>query len=199
MTMSKRVKRLEINALRRRATAQKRCDRFADEDWLELFAEWGRAGAFAAEPDFPVALAFYRDALTRAKAQADPPFDPPADFMPHLADLPDARLLNWRTRWRFPDVNAGWLWLSEMHDRAKNGRPPVTETEFAELADWFAANDERVYALSLPSQILDVGGGRKTSSANIRWGLTCGPRARGAGQVAEDLRRLRTLYGEDRR
>jgi hypothetical protein len=199
MTMRKRVKRLEINALRRPSTAKKRCDNYTDEDWLELFAEWGRAGAFAAEPDFPVALAFYRDALARAKAQADPPFDPPADFMPNMADMPDARLLNWRTRWRFPDVNAGWWWLSEMYDRVISGRPPVTEAEFGELGDWFAANDNRLYELSLPSQILDLGGGRKTSSANLRWGLTGGSRAKGAGKVAEDLRRLRTVYGEEGR
>ena len=51
----------------------------------------------------------------------------------------------------------------------------------------------------MPSQILDLGGGRKTSSANLRWGLTCGARARGAGQVAEDLRRLRAEVAEDLR
>jgi hypothetical protein len=197
MTMRVRMKRVEAEV--RRQTPAPRTARLTEEDWLERYEAWGRAGAFAAEPDFPTALAFYRDALAQAKAQADPPFDPPADFMPNLADLPDARLLNWRTRWRFPDVNAGWWWLSEMYDRVISGRPPVTEAEFRELADWFAANDERVYALSLPSQVLDLGGGRRTSSANLRWGLTCGPRARGAGEVAEDLRRLRALYGKEGR
>jgi hypothetical protein len=192
-----RMKRLE--AAVRRDTPSKRSARPNEEDWLERFEAWSRAGVFAAEPDFPRALAFYRDALARAKAQADPPFDPPADFMPHLADLPDARLMNWRTRWRFPDVNAGWWWLSEMYDRATGGLPPVTEAEFRELADWFAANDEQLYQLALPSQLLDLGGGRKTSSANLRWGLTCGPRARGAGAVSEDLRRLRTVYREEGR
>ncbi len=115
----------------------------------------------------------------RAKAQADPPFDPPTDFMPNMADLPEVRLLNWRTRWRFPDVDAGWWWLSEMFGCVTEGKPSVTEAEFAELADWFAANDERLYQLSLPSQLLDLGGGRKTSSANLRWKKAGGPRAKG--------------------
>jgi hypothetical protein len=198
MTMSKRVKHLEISTLRRLLTAKKRCNNYTDEDWLELFGEWGRAGAFAAEPDIPVALTFYRDALAQAKAQADPPFDPPADFMPNLADLPEVRLLNWRTSWRFPDVDAGWWWLSEMHDRVISGRPAVTEAEFVELADWFAANEKRFYQLSLPSQLLDLGGGRKSSLANLRWRLAGGPRAKDGGEVAEDMRRLRTLYGEER-
>ena len=103
MTMRVRMKRVEAEVHRR--TPAPRAARLTEEDWLERYEAWGRAGAFAAEPDFPVALAFFRDASARAKALADPPFDPPADFMPNLADLLDARLLNWRTRWRFPDVN----------------------------------------------------------------------------------------------
>jgi hypothetical protein len=197
MTMRMRMKRVEAEV--RRLTPAPRTARLTEEDWLERYEAWGRAGAFAAEPDFPTALAFYRDALARAKAQADPPFDPPADFMPNLADLPHARLLNWRTSQRFPDVDAGWWWLSEMFGRVSDGAPPATEAEFAELADWFAANDERLYQLSLPSQLIDLGGGRKTSTANVRWRLAVGPRAKGAGEVAEDLRRLRALYGEERR
>ena len=95
MTMRVRMKRVEAEV--RRQTPAPRPARLTEEDWLELFAEWGRLGDFVGEPDFPTALAFYRDALAQAKAQADPPFDPPADFMPNLADMPDARLLNWRT------------------------------------------------------------------------------------------------------
>jgi hypothetical protein len=50
----------------------------------------------------------------------------------------------------------------------------------------------------MPSQLIDLGGERKTSTANLRWRLAGGPRAKDAGQIAEDVRRLRTLYGEDR-
>jgi hypothetical protein len=196
MTMRVRMKRLE--AAVRRQTPVPRPARLTEEDWLELSEAWGSAGVFSAEPDFPKALAFYRDALVRAKAQADPPFDPPADFMANMADLPELRLLNWRTRERFPDVHTGWWWLSEMRGRLTDGTPPVTETEFGELADWFAANDKRLYQLSLPSQVFDLGGGRKTSSANLRWGLACGPRALRSGLLAEDVRRLKALYGEGR-
>lgn len=194
MTLRARLRRLEKAA--GRVAPADRPDRMTEEDWLECFEVWGREGVFAVEPDFPRALAFYRDALGRAKAQADPPFDPPADFMPHLADLPEARLFNWWTRERFPDVQAGWWWLAEMHERLCGGVPPVTEAEFHYLADWFHGNDERLYRLSMPSQVLDLGNGRRTTTANIRYGLAKGPRAVRAGELAEDLRRLRALCGK---
>src|SRR5215471_12488367 len=53
-----------------------------EEEWLSLFESWGREGLFDCEPDFPTALMLYRAALQKAKAQADPPWDPPTDFLP---------------------------------------------------------------------------------------------------------------------
>jgi hypothetical protein len=190
----RRLQRLE-DAARPEAPTE-RPVRLTEEDWLAWYEAQAHMGDFAAEPDFPAALAFYRDALRRAHAQADPPFDPPTDFMPNLADLPELRLSNWRTKARFPDVDAGWWWLAEMHDRVVSGVPPVTETEFWELAAWFDAHDEQLYRQSLPSQLLDLGGGRCTSSADVRYGLAKGPRAFRAGKAAEDVRRLRARYGK---
>ena len=85
-----------------------------------------------------------------------------------------------------------------MRRRVADGVPPVTEAEFGELADWFDANRERLYGLSLPSQLLDLGDGLVTSTANVRYELARGPRAYRAGEVAEKVRCLKTLYGEGR-
>jgi hypothetical protein len=168
-----------------------------DEDgWLAVFEELGRDGLFKAEPDFPVALAFYRDALARAHASTDPPFDPPPDFQPHLSSH-HLRCQGWRDRFRFPDLDEGFNWLGEMLERVCEGIPPITEAEFRELAEWFAANDARLYQLALPSQLLDLGGGRRTSCTNIRYGLAKGPRADGAGEVAEGVRELHRRYGHE--
>jgi hypothetical protein len=83
-----------------------------------------------------------------------------------------------------------------MLGRLREGIPPATEAEFAELAGWFKRNDERLYRLALPSQRLDLGDGRMTSCGNLRAGLAKGARAREAGKLAEDVRRLRARYGD---
>src|SRR5437868_4753831 len=93
------------------------------------FEGLGRDGVFDAEPDFPVALAFYRDALRQAHASIDPPFDPPAGFRSDV-QFPHARLQCWRTPDRFPHVWGGLDWLSEMLSRVEGGLPPLTEVEF---------------------------------------------------------------------
>ena len=53
--------------------------------------------------DFPAALALYCEALHEAQTQADPPFDPPPDFMPNLKDAQELRVLNWRDRFRLSE------------------------------------------------------------------------------------------------
>jgi hypothetical protein len=195
MTIHTRLKRLEVKARRVPPAAADRWDDPSEEDWLELFEAWGQQGHFQKEPDFPTALAFYREALQRAMMQTDPPFDAPADFMPTLTDLPALRRLNWRNQVRFPDVHAGWDWLMEMLRREQEGIPPVSAAEFEELAHWFEANESRLYQISSPAYSLDVGEGRAISLANLRYGLRQGVRASGAGELAEDLRRLRARYG----
>jgi hypothetical protein len=115
--------------------------------------------------------------------------------MPNQADQPDLRRRNWRDGVRFPELHAAWLWLAEMARRVRDGVPPISEAEFAELAAWFWSNDARLFYPSLPSQLLELGDGRQTSNANVRHGLRKGPRVLGAGAVAEDVRRLRARYG----
>jgi hypothetical protein len=78
LSVRNRLARLEAAA--RTTRPQGGLRELTDEDRLAIYEAWGRKGCFAREPDFPVALAFYRDALRQAEAQADPPFDPPADF-----------------------------------------------------------------------------------------------------------------------
>lgn len=165
-----------------------------DEDWLKAFDEWGQQGVFACEPDFPDALVYYRDAIRRAQAQTDPPFEPPADFLPHEKDR-SLRLVNWRTASRFPHVREGWFWLAGMLRRRHNGAPPVTQDEFRELATWFATHEKRLAACS-QSSLLDLGEGRRESTINMRLNLERGPRDFHAGKVAEDVRSLRARYGE---
>ena len=194
MTMRTRLKRLELQARRRQPSTEDRWEDPSEEDWLELFEAWGQQGHFQQEPDFPAALAFYSEALQRAKTQTDPPFDPPADFMPNLTDLPWLRWLNWRNTVRFPEVHAGWDWLAEMLRREQEGIPPVSTAEFEELATWFQNNEDRLYHSSLPSHLLDLGAGQMTPLTNLRFGLRRRVQAYGAGESAEDLRRLRTRY-----
>jgi hypothetical protein len=145
-------------------------------------------------PDFPAALGAYRDAVAAAKASADPPFDPPADF--RQGEVGWRRRECWRTPDRFPTVRAGWEWLAEMVGRAHDGVPPVSEAEFGELAAWFRANDARLYQLSRPSELLELGDGRRTWCSKVRYELARSPRSEGAGRAAEDVRRLRARYGE---
>jgi hypothetical protein len=170
-------------------------DRLDEDDWLAAFEEWGRQGMFDAEPDFPIALAFLRGALTRAHASNDPTYDPPADFCPF--EKPHLRLEYWRGKERFPDVCNGLTWLFEFHCRVSDGVPPVTEVEFRQLAEWFHANETRLSGLAR-SELLDVGGGRQTACFNIRHRLEHGPRELGAGEVAEDIRQLKARYPENR-
>lgn len=195
MTIRTRLRQLEVKLHRLRPFQDDTPEDLSDEDWLAYFEAWDREGYFTNEPDFATALALYRDALTQAQAGTDPPFDPPSDFLPHLQDLPYLRLINWRSKVRFPDVHAGWDWLMEMLHRRQTGIPPVSASEFAELARWFGANDARLYQLSLPSQLLELGDGRSTSVSNLRYGLRQGVRGSRAGELAEDLRQLRARYG----
>jgi hypothetical protein len=194
MTFRARLKRLEA-AVRRALPAEDHADWLTEEDWLVQFEALGRAGFFATEPDFPSALAEYRAALEAAKARPDPPFDPPAHFMPNLGDLPHLRVLNWRNQYRFPELHTGWDWLSEMFGRVRDGISPVTEDEFRALAGWFEANADLLYERSRCTGLLEVGDGRQTTTANLRYQLRQGPRARGARQLAEDFRHLRARYG----
>jgi hypothetical protein len=161
------------------------------EQWLQRFLDWDAQGVFDHEPDFPLALAFFRSALEHAQAQAKLPFDPSADSLRDNADLPHLRLLQRSNQVRFPAVQEGLDWLIEMAYRAQFGIPPLTEAEFRDLATWFEANCDRLRPLAGPSEVLLVGEGKRDSLANLRYRLRQGPRACGAGIFAQKLRWLR--------
>jgi hypothetical protein len=182
------------NAAKQSPNAEQILD-LTHEDWLEQFEAWGRDGQFDHEPDFPVALAFYRDALRRAKENIESPFDPPDDFLPQSKNSPAQRLLNWRTKSSFPEVHEGWAWLAGMVLRRERGIPPVTEAEFGTLAVWFYANADRLTALSRPSYLLVLDKGRRESVSNLLASVSEGARAVRAGEVAGDVRWLQTRYG----
>src|SRR5262249_30893092 len=93
MTLRTRLKRLEHRA-KRLAPEEKRSDSRTGEAWLDRFESWGREGFFDSEPDYPEALACYRDALQKAKAQAEPSWDPPEEFLPRAEAR--CRLFEWQ-------------------------------------------------------------------------------------------------------
>jgi hypothetical protein len=152
-------------------------------DWLEVFVQHARDGTLEREPDFPVALAAYRDAL--ARAQTDPAFYPGGAA--HRPDL--------RSQAHFPELDGALLWLVEMLRRHLDKVPPVSEAQFADLHAWFDASSQRLYQLALPSQLLQLEDGRTTSTSTLRYCLDGGPRKGGSGKVARDVRWLRNKYG----
>jgi hypothetical protein len=193
MSIRARLTRLEEWEDSHRGSSDGGGDFRTEEDWLESFAEAGRRGCFAAEPDFPLALAAYRDAVRIAAVAADPPFFPPPDFLPGRPER--RRVEEWRRPRNYPGVRAAFQWLLELWGRVERGTPPVTEAEFAGLAAWFEANAGRIYESTRPSQQVPLGGGRTTTVALVRSKLWRGARALGAGEAAEDVRQLMALYG----
>ncbi len=164
------------------------------EEWLGYYEDLGEEGHFAGEPDFPEALAQYQALLERLAAQPDPPFYPPDDYL--VGQELGERIARWRSRYNYPGLDAALCWLGAMHKRVDNGEPPVTAVAFAELADWFDANARALYQISMPTQLLDLDNGRRTTTADLRNGIWNGPRCSRAGAVLADLRRVRDLYGE---
>jgi hypothetical protein len=158
-----------------------------DEEWLGLVEARGKQGFFAGEPEFPAAVAYYRQAIQDAAARSDPPFYPPDDYLPGMPE--NERRRGWRSKSHYPDLNAAFFWLSEMRTRVRNGKPPVTEAEFRELEAWFRRNEDRL-PLNGP---IDIGDGRKVYRGELRGALSRGPRASGVTELVETLRRLKDL------
>jgi hypothetical protein len=151
----------------------------SEEGFLRLFE--GLASDLAREPDYPRAMAFYREALQEASA------DPPADFLPTLPK--EMRLEHWRGR--FPNVGEGLTWLWSMLERLNTETPPVGEAEYNELRGWFVANAARLRDMA-GDRIFALGGNRKYPFSALNSTLRDeGPRAPHAGEVAEVLRRLK--------
>ena len=70
----------------------------------------------------------------------------------------------------------------------------MTEAEFLALGDWFAAHEDRLRAIMHPSHDLELGAETFTTLGDIQWQLAKGPRVRGAGELAETIRRIRETY-----
>jgi hypothetical protein len=150
---------LRIESLEGRVRALGRLSAHLTEvDWILVFEHMDAQGIFDGEPDFPVALEAYRRAVQAAGE-----------------DGPGGEYLS------------GWQWIAEMYGRVRACKPPVTEAEFGELAEWFDANEGR-----LPrDEWLDIGGGRRVDRVNLRHQFSKGPRSSGVTELVEDLRRLR--------
>ena len=187
--------RTRIDRLAKRAAERPVQLVWLDEDeWLDHYAAWGKAGEFDHELDFATALAGYRAAVERGRASVDPPWFPPPDFDP-TAYREAVRRECWRWQ-KFPDVGAALVWLHEMRQRLIGGIPPVTEVEYRALEAWFRANEDRLRVVekAKPSQLLPLENGKRTVCWNIRYGLRAGPRGDGSGRLAEEMRQLRRLY-----
>jgi hypothetical protein len=150
------------------------------DDWLGLFTLYGRDVLAEREPDFPRALRLFRDAPAAAKVSSGLPYDPPASFR-SPAVTRAGRAADWRSVRRFPAVWTAWVWPAEMTDRAMNDIPPVTEAEFAELKEWFTANESVLLARGELATL----NGERVELSRVRRGLARGPREMRAGRVAE--------------
>jgi hypothetical protein len=220
MTLANRLRRLE-QSIRRAAGEQRGRGPKTEEDWLAAFEEAGRRGWFDAEPDFPKALQFYREALQTAQSQAHPPWDPPEDFVPKAqehrrrfewrhgsecrqvdgqgqvrAHASNASRGQFRRCYRFAAVREGFNWLQGMAWRRARNIPPVGEAEYYELAAWLRANRPRLEARSLDALgVVDLGRGH-TSAFNLELLMANGPRQIDAGALAEAVRRLKQKFEE---
>lgn len=74
-SLASRLGRLEERSAARVPAEHERRD---EAGWLVVFERLARDGHMDAEPDFPNALVELRQALARAQASVDPPFEPPS-------------------------------------------------------------------------------------------------------------------------
>jgi hypothetical protein len=77
-----------------------------------------------------------------------------------------------------------WEWIAEMYERIKKGRPPATEAEYRDLADWYRRHeaDRRVYSPNIRGSLMNT--------------YSQGPRRLGATATIEEMRRLRAAHPE---
>jgi len=104
MSLAQRLRKLEAASARRSLRSVHRNQEplgrvyFTEEEWLAQWEKCAERGCFASEQDFLVALAEFRHCLEKAKAQADPPFDPPRDFLVNLDQ--STRRRRWRSQFQ---------------------------------------------------------------------------------------------------
>ena len=118
MSSHRRVRNLEMLARRIRPAAGSH--EYDEDEWLVQFEAYYKNGHAANEPDYPIALGVYRVALAEAHRQG---FDPPSTFRPEDSNR-RSRVRAWRTTERYPDVSAGWDWLSEFVNHGAKVIPP---------------------------------------------------------------------------
>ncbi len=156
------------------------------QDWLAHYEQLGAAGYFAHEPDFPTALAEYRQAIADGLAEARDDDDPATWYQC------DVRAGQYRRQpWQSP-IALAQIWLAEMSTRRRQRIPPCSEAEFQALAGWYADNGERIQERFGYS--LDLGDGFEWSAGTTLWDLESGPRHYGSGRVAETVRRLQRRF-----
>lgn len=161
-----------------------------DEECLAKLCTPEARHHFAAEPDFPAALAHLQQALDQARS--DSRFYPPPTYEP---EAPSAqRLHEWRTAHPFPALDEAWEWIAELDERVRLGVPPVRESEFTALTVWAESNAARLEALAQDGPLV-LRDGRSVGVGYLRFCLARGVRCRGAGRLAEDVRDLQQQVG----
>jgi hypothetical protein len=181
--------------------------------WLATFEAMGQEGTFDCEPDFPKALAYYREAIRDATAPAyyrhegrPRPVPEPyrgrsfvrVDAAGHI--IPDGVDVNQGVLRRVTcAADEGWDWLTAMALRVTRGVAPVTEAEFLELTDWLGnvlrATDPATFSAGPLEVGTACGAGDGTTPCDLwRAMREQGPRGSEAGEQAEAARRLKGRY-----
>lgn len=177
-----------------------------EEEWLKQLEAEAKKGRFDAEPYFPAALAFFREAWLQAKKQKEIPLFPPPTYLRDLLHFPDDRLNFWRGEDRFPDLHTGLYWVMEIFGRTIDGTPPLPLTEFQELDYWFRANYDQLNnranareKFSIPGVDLGCGIGEPVPLGwalhDVETRLEDGGKSLGIGKAAVVIRCLRSQYG----
>ena len=187
------------------------------EEWLAAFEQMGRSGEFDGEPDFPKALAFYRDAVRnptsrvyyrRAGRLRPLPeccrelsyvrVDGDGNVMPDGVDVSRGVLCR-----VVRAADEGWEWLAGMSLRIQGCVPAVTEAEFQELTDWLydvlRHMDKPTFSGGEIALQPPCGASYFTTPSNLWMSMrNGGPRALDAGEYAEAVRILKATYGDGR-
>jgi hypothetical protein len=177
------------------------------EEWLVAFEAMGREGRLDGEPDYPLALAQYRDALRNPTPSAYYRYDGALRDLPesyrdrtHVRVSGEGNILRDGvdvTRGVYCPVlhaaDEGWQWLAGMSLRIMGGVPPVTEAEFQELTDWLYDVLRHIDKPTFSGGEIDLqppcGASYFTTPSNLWMSMrNGGPRALDAGEYAEAVR-----------
>jgi hypothetical protein len=216
--LKRRIQAVEQKTAKLRSQPSQRPSPETPEEWLAYFEAMGREGTFDCEPDFPKALALYRDAVQDPKrtafywhegvrrpvpeacrGQAYVRVNGAGEVLPEDVDVNEGL--------HRPVVNAareGWNWLAGMALRALDGLPPVTEAEFHSLRDWLDNVMAKTDREAFSTESIELSAPRRRSYSTTPFNLWLnmrgdGPRGVNAGEQAEAVRRLQARYRDDSR